>query len=450
MKIALIQGFPYFHYEMLGYLIEYCIVTNIDFTIYTLINQISEEWKVYYESLFKRQLPWSIITSFAHQHYDYIIIATDDDICYLSTMKYFEPINTTKIVTIEHSPKIRTPPVYKRVCVRFNGRLDCEFALPVYYNINLQDKIKMLSEEPKINVTIVGATFPKSKEILQKLFTNYSEIQFNIITRVYKNELEGESNIKIFKNCNTSLMMDIVQKSEYILCCEENPKHCFEIMSGVIPLAFGSRCRLIIPKAWNEWYCLQTPIEYCSESKIQLLKEIDHDQIDKETYDLISKKNRIFDKIFDVKNNLKFATFYGRFFECKIFSKPNVFIDINNNFMNLLEIKKDFREIHTYNKNSFDNHFIYQYESNIKLNNILEKILEPVVVVFDFNNYKEEQTTLIDNLTILGTRFFNDYIIIDNIDDNNELFIKLGKAVKKPIFKKYILNKLFIINQNIC
>jgi len=294
MIVALFHGFANFHYEMFGYLIEYFLDKNINFTIYSHFNQTKNEWEEYYNNLFNIKLPWSFIGNFSHHKYKYVILITDDDILYLTNQQYFQSINKTKIITIDHSPTNRTPDVYKKISVRKFNNYD--YVLPVYKNIDFIYKKKLLNQSNKKNkiiVSLIGASYVNSVEKLKKIFTNYNLIQFNLFTRSYNNEFDSESNISVFKNCNTSLMMSMIAKSHYVLLNIEASQYKCNQMSGSIPLAIGFLCKLIIPKSWVEYYEIINVLSYDDNTSIELTQNINLKELEIERENILKKRNNL-------------------------------------------------------------------------------------------------------------------------------------------------------------
>jgi hypothetical protein len=79
MKIAIHQGFD-FHYEMLGYILEYFISSKIDVDIYCPENNKSNEWKNFYQNIFKAKISFINPLNMNPDNYDLIFLLTDDNI----------------------------------------------------------------------------------------------------------------------------------------------------------------------------------------------------------------------------------------------------------------------------------------------------------------------------------------------------------------------------------
>ena len=70
MNIAIYHGLPIIHYEMLGYLIEYFLISKIKINIYAHIS----DWKEYYEKLFQINMIWNTPIKFDPNNYDLILM----------------------------------------------------------------------------------------------------------------------------------------------------------------------------------------------------------------------------------------------------------------------------------------------------------------------------------------------------------------------------------------
>jgi hypothetical protein len=267
MKIAIYQGFL-FHYEMLGYILEYFLNSKIvpfdqidiycwdDISIYGINDNSSngKEWKELYETIFNIKLNFIEPIKINPDNYDVIILVTDDDNTF--KQEWLDKIGETKIICIDHNAERITPPEnMTRLGVRFfYHRPKCLWAIPVYQYINKLDKIKYLAQTDKINVVCIGKQgVPNSGEFLKELFYNFDSLEFHIVSRKIEPKFDNYSNIKTYENCSTKNMMEIIKKAHYMLCFEDpnELKYAFNGISASIPLAFNSGCQLIIPKSWQ-------------------------------------------------------------------------------------------------------------------------------------------------------------------------------------------------------
>jgi len=443
MNIAIYHGLPIIHYEMLGYLIEYFLISKIKINIYAHIS----DWKEYYEKLFQINMIWNTPIKFDPNNYDLIFLLTDDDITFKN-----EWLDINKIVIIDHTYTMRRENGFYRFGTRFySGKPNHEWAIPCYNSITIDEKYKYLENCSNINITCIGVqNRPVSISFLQELFVNFTDITFHIIARYIDLQLyEGYNNVHIYVNCDTNIMFDIIKKSHYILCCEHptNPEPRNNSMSAAIPIAFSNGCNLIIPSLWQKHYNLKSIIEYNDnflqqngQTKLLLKKDVILDSSYNELYDLISHRNLLFDKILKIKynsinkipNNIYSNILYNLNLQI-----PNVLI--TNEYENIFSY--DFREIHI-NNTLFNNIF----KNNIKINycylyyNIdYNKINEPVIWIINSNNN-------IKDIELFSLRKYKDIIIINN--NNEQLNDIINIYNKNKYCVSYLFdNKIFIIPQ---
>ena len=120
--------------------------------------------------------------------------------------------------------------------------------------------------------------------------------------------------------------------------------------------------------------------------------------------------------------------------------KINILFDMSNNILDILNIKKDFRQIYTFNNDNNDNNnFIKYYEYDI--NNIVKNInyiTEEILFCIDFKYYSDNNS-LYYVLKNIGKRYFNDIIFIINLHTDNEiLFTKIIKRRKNYYIYKNV------------
>ena len=293
MKVSIFNGFN-FHYEMFGYVIDY-FKSNILLDIYTPISNISIEWKEYYENVFNFKLNWYNVNDYDPNNYDYIILLTDDD---YSFKEEWLKDHSTKIICIDHHASIRRENVSYRIGTRyFNLRPQCNWALPSYQIINIEEKKKILKENNKINIMMLGTqNTPRSENILISLFNNFDDIEFHIVNRMIPYKYT-KPNISIYQNCSVNTMISIAKKCDYVLCIDYpgNNEPINNSISSSVPLSFGTGCQLIIPSSWNNYYKFKSAITY--DDTIQLNKDMKIDDVYDELNEIILHRNNTFNNI---------------------------------------------------------------------------------------------------------------------------------------------------------
>lgn len=444
MNIAIYHGFLHIHFEMLGYLFDYCYKSFLNINIYIPQNSDTHElWMHHYSSFFKKKITWNNIDVFNPEKYDVIFILTDDDFTFKD--EWFDKYNS-KIIIIDHHCNIRRfPSAQYRIGTRyFTNRPSCPWAIPCYNIIDKYTKNNIININKKIHVVCIGIQNIPTETFLIQLFENFKDLEFHIIARIINNSY-NYPNIHKYIRCPTHIMNELLTKAHYVLCLENpyNLQPQSNSMSGAIPLSFNFGCQLIIPKAWQRYYNFKSIINYDENiTKLNLIKNIPIDLIYNETYELISHRNRVFDSII----NKIYPNFYiiqnDNLWFCKIINvlkiqKPKVFIEcIEGSNNNIDIVKSEFREIHSiqYNKELYNNNIQkYLEHSNIYLYNddiykqILKKIKinEPAVIYLDLqidpiNNINILSEYNIMELKKFGKRPYNDIIVINNINYNND------------------------------
>lgn len=310
MRISLFQGFPHFHFELLGFVIEY-FYENIDkfeeINIYTHQNLHANQWKEFYETFFSKhdKISWKPIHLFGSRNEDFVFLLTDDD-------KFFPAGNSNaKIVIFNHTPFIRNNMECKEYINVRPFRNTFKWVLPTYKILNTKEKNEILSQSDKIHIAIVGetnklASIPK----LRKLFpTQNQNIMFHIMSRKIYNDYEGCNFAQAYPNIKTSKMFDILKICSFLVCFDIKDKdYTNNTLSGSICLSFSCLCKLIIPQNWNNEYKFQSAITYDSDSTkseqidIKKLSKDSVQQVFDELDVLLKRRNDIFDSIFLQQN----------------------------------------------------------------------------------------------------------------------------------------------------
>jgi hypothetical protein len=425
MSIAIYQGCTYVHYEMLGYLIEYFKYTKIyNISIYAHSNIISREWKDIYEKILDVKMEWIDPILYNPENHINTIVTTEDDLSFKE-----EWLNNylDKIIVIGHNTKSYRNLDSIRIHNRFLAKLPNNlWAIPCYFGINKEQKNKILNELNVINVTCVGVqNNPPSIQFLKDLITNFQNtdvpIHIHIISRyMIYNYTDVPDNVHFYKNCSTLLMMDIIIKSHYILCCENENNNCpiHDSISGAIGLSFSFYCQLIIPNIWQLFYGFSSAIGYNDnhvqkngETKITLSPNINVEEIYNETYELVLHRNKTLDLVLNTSlmtessktnpliqllNKLGFTDF------------PTVYFNVNKQLSESeLNIhKRDFRELHFIAK-GYSHDYIFKHSSLNSINNI------STAIYFEIVNSNIESFW-----DILNTRHYKDIILIYGCDLN--------------------------------
>jgi hypothetical protein len=301
-RIALFQGYPKIHFEMLGYMIEYCKDLGFEFDIFA--NSFMD-WKEFYETNFEISKQWKTPDDFHPEKYDFIFLITDDDPFFSNI--WITMCGPEKVICIDHMVAVtRREDVIKHIATRFSKMYpNEEFALPTYKVIDTaENKYDIVSKSDKIHVVCIGYnSMPRSSEELRKLFTNFDTITFHVIYHRILYIYDDSKNIFTYQDCPVNKMFDILKNADYVLALENNHEKDFIniVMSAMVPKSFNVLCPLIIPNSWKDAYNFKSSIGYDKTSdQTMLLEKPSLDLIKKvhaERTELINHRNRIFSEI---------------------------------------------------------------------------------------------------------------------------------------------------------
>jgi len=288
MNIAILNGF-HFHFEMFGYIIDYCNKKKFKLDIFMHLNT-DLGWVEFYknELITNKNIKFIDIKSYSSENnYDKIILTTDDD-TYVSG----ETINE-KYICIDHYINLRRPTITTHISTRFfKNRSHVDWIIPVYRSLNLERKI--IIAEPI--VLCIGRFCPKNMEEFKNNFENFDNTNFIFIDR-YINDIKSiynnYKNITCINRIDASNMIKLLNMASYVLITEENEDHINKSMSGAIPLAFNSLCNIIMPEKMNENYKFKSVITYNKKIK---LTEPNFKLINEELDELLKRRDLIFNK----------------------------------------------------------------------------------------------------------------------------------------------------------
>jgi glycosyl transferase family 25 len=343
--IAIFSSLNY-HYEMFGYIINFCAVNNYHLTIFTDNLNSDNGWLNYYKNVVFTKF------DFEFKHYNYfqqekylfdLIFLTSNTDKY-----YFEYFNTdflkNNTICITHCKEylyeVKNPDSYKTIYVRpFTIDSMEEWFLPFYNienSVNRKIIAKQLSENNFVNIAIIG-TCGEHDKFDYLVYYNYNvnfinrikcnkKIRLHVIARnVTSYQLFGLNpsiQLHTYENIQTEHMFDILKKCNYILTdancyyqttyeinrlCDINKhingenvgnsapedyyyKYERRQMSGAIPMAFSLCIPLIISSQTNQYYKLKNVIEFDKTTDDEIiLTEIQPELIESERNETFGK-----------------------------------------------------------------------------------------------------------------------------------------------------------------
>ena len=265
INIAIFNSFP-FHYEMFGFIIDYCKQNSIELTIFTNFEN-NLGWLEFYKNIFDNyNFEYKDITHYEQLRdtFDITFVTTDDDYSFKT-----EWINE-KCISIEHSHIIRRNEFKYKIATRPFITNYRDWILPCYKLFNKPDKTNF--QESDINIAIIGGPDTYNYDTVNRLHSDKNINLFIICRTAYKFDIgEIKNNIKItlLNNLLTNELFTLLQKCDYILTdITYHQKNTTGLaMSGSIPISFSSLTPLIISKFNNNIYKFKNVIEFDIDSK---------------------------------------------------------------------------------------------------------------------------------------------------------------------------------------
>ena len=271
-EILIVNGFN-FHYEVYGFILEFCNKYNIEATILCIGQH--DEWN----SIYKEKYKFNILTLPADidiNTYLFVLLITDDD----SIIN--DNIINNNVVCIDHYYKNRRPSIkYHIPIISFNDYMN-KYILPVYEYIDYNTKIELLSKNKRPIISFVGSsTLPYCKDTLYKTINNIDDFDIYIISREIPKTTEFEElsklpNVYVFEKISTKKLFKYLLSSNY-MCYIPNKYNQNSIdqynniaMTSSLPISFTCGCKLIYPSYLNKVLQLTSIVSYDEDSSITL------------------------------------------------------------------------------------------------------------------------------------------------------------------------------------
>jgi hypothetical protein len=438
MKIAIYHNED-IHFEMLGYLLEYCYTYDVEVHIYSSFTDgyhIGETYSSWYNKFFQKTIEWKtgdILESGIE--YDVLFLITDDNPSYsIIKDRYSE-----KTISINHWHLSRCESRVKVGTRQFYNRLDsiCEmpYAMPCYNIISEQDKFELIKTKTRLQVVFVGR-FNVPNSFTFAFFNKFEDIDFHLIiwktSPSYFKFLKEIPNFHVHVEIETEDMMNLMKNAHYVFF---NPSYIEGYLgcktSATLHLALSTLAKPIIPKSWNQYYKFDTNvvIEYddlqflTPDGQLNLTID-DYFQSLKflsiERRKQIANRNIVFDNaiktITGVEPKSIKSSWVSNLFSRLCLSYPKVFIGIETCFEE--KVIDDFREVHIINSVDTEciiSNKVYSYTGTNTvslLGGIIDSFFEPVLFMID-ENVVDGDNYYSDIFNMISSRNFNDIIIIN-------------------------------------
>jgi hypothetical protein len=266
-KILVYNGFP-FHYEMIGFILDFAKKNNIEIDL--LLKHLDNSWI----DLLKTKYMFNVLECLPNNldNYLFVLLLTDDD------TSFPDNIINENVVCIDHYYKNRRSIVKHHIPIGpFKEDINL-YAFPIFKYINYEDKLNILNKCSRPIITFLGnSTLPENTEIFNNI-DNIGDFDIYIINRELPKNYITLSNLFLFENISATLLFELLTKSTYICYIPNNSvnaqlqKNC-QTISASFPISFTTGCKLIIPGYINKFLKLNSIIEYSSKNKLILDKK---------------------------------------------------------------------------------------------------------------------------------------------------------------------------------
>lgn len=306
MHVAIFNGFL-FHYEMFGYIIDFCRKMKYELTVYWGIGHdhgYGELYRrVFSDYPFEIRPAREFLGMTVHQRsmFDIVFLITDDDYEFDKSNEE----NNKRTICIEHSYKNRCPQLTNKIATRpFADKYLRDWALPCYSILKHSDKnLISLDNRNQIHIAIIGSTTCNyNTAVMNRIRYHDKMICFHVIGRdVECSQFDGFENperLNIYKNIDTLYMMRVIDRCQFILTDHVlEDKYEKEQMSGSIPMAFSILVPLIISSQTNQYYKFENVIEFDKTDRSDIvLRDIDIRLLEAERDAMVLQNHNMFKK----------------------------------------------------------------------------------------------------------------------------------------------------------
>lgn len=259
MRVAIFNGFP-FHYEVFGYIINWCKQQGYHLTLYTETKD-SFGWFEWYTERFGT-LHIQPINNFerACHNYHIIFLITDNDRKFSDRWVNLFDLQAT-VISIDHHRQDRRKNITKHLAVRdFPHK---PHAYPVYpIDVNLMTKVKSTSIFNQGIHIYLQAVPPEcyNWDVLNKLQQD-EQITFHVAGRVKHNMKLTRA--KYYGILPTIKLLRLIARCHYVFyCMSAQSKYYRDICSGTVPLAFNCGTPLLMTSDIAGQYNFHTSVIY--------------------------------------------------------------------------------------------------------------------------------------------------------------------------------------------
>jgi len=258
-EVLVYNGFPY-HYEMFGFILDFCNVYGIEVTIVNIKSDAS--WFKLYREKYNFKYLNKLPPSYELDDYLFVLVLTDDDLSF--PRSYI----TDNIVCINHTALKNKRPLIKYSFLTGPFKKNINYVLPIFEYIDYETKIKILKKNNRPIISFIGSnSVPYNLSELSKI-TNINKFDVYIINRKIHKKMHSSKlpNMYLFENISAIKMFELLTKTNYIFYYPVNNKSSLQldnkVISACVPLSFSMGCKLIIPKKMNCRFKFKSIITY--------------------------------------------------------------------------------------------------------------------------------------------------------------------------------------------
>ena len=291
MNIAIFQGISEYHYDHIGYVIEYVVQRKptSKLSLFVHFNHHSDDYVKFYKKLYGETFDVKHINEFNVNNFDCTFLVTDDD-------QFFpHNISMNKVIVINHDARVRRYDGIYFISTR-NMPTPFPWALTHFQYIDYNTKLKYISDvqNPVISCLGLGGTAPL--EFYMSLLERFPDITINVIGR--HANVPTTDRLKCYRNVPVEVVYEVCSKSTHMLCYSM-VKPFDKLMSGSVAVAFCTGCQLIMPEIYN--YDFESKIYYNSVDDIKIPSVQDFKDnilsiVYKDQKRLTDDRNRVFDE----------------------------------------------------------------------------------------------------------------------------------------------------------
>jgi len=257
-EVLIYNGFSY-HYEMFGFILDFCNVYDIEATVVNI--KKNDDWFDLYKQKYNFKYLDKLPPSNELDDYLFVLLLTNID------TSFPNDYITSNVICIDHDLNNERPLIkYHLLTAPFKQNMN--YALPIFEYINYETKIEILKKNNRPIIAFVGGnSIPSNLSKLSKII-NIDKFDLYIINRHISKKLYSSKlpNVYFFENISAIKMFELLTKTNYICYYTANSKSHLQINNKVItacvPLSFSTGCKLIIPKKMNKCFQFKSIITY--------------------------------------------------------------------------------------------------------------------------------------------------------------------------------------------